>query len=136
MPKSSTPCIGSDFSPCIVAVACLSPLGVLPENVPRGTRGYNCVSQIRDVQHCVPPSPPSNIVSQNAWFTFSLCLSHTSSVKNNELNRENPRYCSYAARNCDKLSKIVLVQDWLNTTASGVATTATAYKFATVPVAS
>ena len=37
---------------------------------------------------------------------------------------------------CAQFQKIVLVQDWLNTTASGVATTATAYKFATVPVAS
>ena len=40
------------------------------------------------------------------------------------------------ALNCSQFQKIVLVQDWLNTTASGVATTATAYKFATVPVAS
>jgi len=38
--------------------------------------------------------------------------------------------------NCSQFHKIVLVQDWLNTTANGVATTATAYKFATVPVAS
>ena len=37
---------------------------------------------------------------------------------------------------CAQFQKLVLVQDWLNTTASGVATTATAYKFATVPVAS
>ncbi len=37
---------------------------------------------------------------------------------------------------CAQFQKIVLVQDWLNTTASAVATTATAYKFATVPVAS
>lgn len=37
---------------------------------------------------------------------------------------------------CAQFQKIVLVQDWLNTTANGVATTATAYKFATVPVAS
>jgi len=40
------------------------------------------------------------------------------------------------ALDCSKFQKIVLVQDWLNTTASAVATTATAYKFATVPVAS
>ena len=40
------------------------------------------------------------------------------------------------ALNCSQFQKIVLVQDWLNTTASAVATTATAYKFATVPVAS
>jgi len=37
---------------------------------------------------------------------------------------------------CAQFQKLVLVQDWLNTTANGVATTATAYKFATVPVAS
>ena len=37
---------------------------------------------------------------------------------------------------CSKIQKFVLVQDWLNTTADGVATTATAYKFSTVPVAS
>lgn len=37
---------------------------------------------------------------------------------------------------CAQFQKIVLVQDWLNTTANGVATTATAYKFATIPVAS
>lgn len=37
---------------------------------------------------------------------------------------------------CSKIQKFVLVQDWLNTTANGVATTATAYKFSTVPVAS
>lgn len=40
------------------------------------------------------------------------------------------------ALDCSQFQKIVLVQDWLNTTASAVATTATAYKFATVPVAS
>lgn len=40
------------------------------------------------------------------------------------------------ALSCAQFQKIVLVQDWLNTTANGVATTATAYKFATVPVAS
>jgi len=40
------------------------------------------------------------------------------------------------ALDCSKFQKIVLVQDWLNTTGSAVATTATAYKFATVPVAS
>ena len=40
------------------------------------------------------------------------------------------------ALDVSKFQKIVLVQDWLNTTASAVATTATAYKFATVPVAS
>lgn len=37
---------------------------------------------------------------------------------------------------CSQFQKIVLYQNWLNTTASGVATTATAYKFATIPVAS
>ena len=36
----------------------------------------------------------------------------------------------------DKFQKIVLVQDWGNTTASSAVTTATAYKLATVPVAS
>ena len=40
------------------------------------------------------------------------------------------------ALNCSQFQKIVLVQDWGNTTGSSVATTATAYKFATVPVAS
>ena len=35
-----------------------------------------------------------------------------------------------------KIQKFVLRQDWNNTTASSVATSATAYKFATVPVAS
>jgi hypothetical protein len=40
------------------------------------------------------------------------------------------------ALDCSQFQKIVLVQDWGNTTASSVATTATAYKFATVPVAS
>ncbi len=35
-----------------------------------------------------------------------------------------------------QFQKIVLYQNWLNTTASAVATTATGYKFATVPVAS
>jgi len=37
---------------------------------------------------------------------------------------------------CSKIQKFVLRQDWNNTTGSSVATTATAYKFATVPVAS
>lgn len=37
---------------------------------------------------------------------------------------------------CAEFQKFVLVQDWLNTTASAIATTATAYKFATIPVAS
>ena len=36
----------------------------------------------------------------------------------------------------NKFQKIVLVQDWGNTTGSSAVTTATAYKFATVPVAS
>ena len=40
------------------------------------------------------------------------------------------------ALDCSQFQKIVLVQDWGNTTGSAVATTATAYKFATVPVAS
>ena len=40
------------------------------------------------------------------------------------------------ALDCSQFQKIVLVQDWLNTTASSNSTTATAYKFATVPVAS
>jgi len=40
------------------------------------------------------------------------------------------------ALDCSQFQKIVLVQDWLNTTADAVATTATAYKFATVPPAS
>lgn len=37
---------------------------------------------------------------------------------------------------CSSFQKIVLVQDWGNTTGSAVATTATAYKFDTIPVAS
>ncbi len=37
---------------------------------------------------------------------------------------------------CSQFQKIVLYQSWLNSTGSSVATTATAYKFATVPVAS
>ena len=37
---------------------------------------------------------------------------------------------------CSKFSKIKLRQDWNNTTSSSVATTATAYKFASIPVAS
>ena len=37
---------------------------------------------------------------------------------------------------CANLQKFVLYQSWLNSTGSSVATTATAYKFATVPVAS
>lgn len=40
------------------------------------------------------------------------------------------------ALNVSKFQKIVLVQDWGNTTASSAVTSATAYKFATVPVAS
>lgn len=40
------------------------------------------------------------------------------------------------ALDVSKFHKIVLVQDWLNTTADAVATTATAYEFTTVPVAS
>ena len=40
------------------------------------------------------------------------------------------------ALDCSQFQKIVLQQDWGNTTGSSVATTATAYKFATVPVAS
>ena len=40
------------------------------------------------------------------------------------------------ALDCSQFQKIVLVQDQLNTTADAVATTATAYKFATVPPAS
>ena len=40
------------------------------------------------------------------------------------------------ALDVSKFQKIVLVQDWGNTTASSSVTTATAYKFATVPVAS
>ena len=40
------------------------------------------------------------------------------------------------ALSCAQFQKIVLIQDWGNTTASSVATTATAYKFATIPVAS
>jgi len=40
------------------------------------------------------------------------------------------------ALDVSKFQKIVLYQNWLNTTASGVVTSATAYKFATVPVAS
>ena len=37
---------------------------------------------------------------------------------------------------CSKIQKFVLRQDWNNTTGSSVATSATAYKFSTVPVAS
>ena len=37
---------------------------------------------------------------------------------------------------CSKIQKFVLRQDWNNSTGSSVATTATAYKFATIPVAS
>ena len=37
---------------------------------------------------------------------------------------------------CASFQKIVLVQDWGNTTGGSVATTATAYKFDTIPVAS
>jgi len=37
---------------------------------------------------------------------------------------------------CSAFQKIVLTQDWGNTTASSASTTATAYKFATIPVAS
>jgi len=37
--------------------------------------------------------------------------------------------------NCSQFQKIKLQQDWNNTTASAVATTATAYKFATIPLA-
>ena len=40
------------------------------------------------------------------------------------------------ALNCSQFQKIVIYQSWLNSTGSSVATTATAYKFATVPVAS
>ncbi len=40
------------------------------------------------------------------------------------------------ALDCSQFQKIVLVQDWGNTTGGAVATTATAYKFSTVPVAS
>jgi len=40
------------------------------------------------------------------------------------------------ALDVSKFQKIVLVQDWGNTTASSAVTSATAYKFATVPVAS
>ena len=40
------------------------------------------------------------------------------------------------ALDVSRFQKIVLVQDWGNTTASSAVTTATAYKFATVPVAS
>lgn len=40
------------------------------------------------------------------------------------------------ALDCSKFQKIVLYQNWLNSTASSVATSATAYKFATIPVAS
>jgi len=36
----------------------------------------------------------------------------------------------------EQFQKFVLQQDWGNTTGSSVATTATAYKFATIPVAS
>ena len=40
------------------------------------------------------------------------------------------------ALNCSQFQKIVLRQDWNNTTASSNSTTATAYKFATIPLAS
>ena len=40
------------------------------------------------------------------------------------------------ALDVSKFQKIVLVQDWGNTTGSSAVTTATAYKFSTVPVAS
>ena len=40
------------------------------------------------------------------------------------------------ALDCSKFQKIVLVQDWGNTTGGSAVTTATAYKFSTVPVAS
>jgi len=40
------------------------------------------------------------------------------------------------AISCSQIQKFVLIQDWLNTTASAAVTTATAYKFATIPVAS
>lgn len=40
------------------------------------------------------------------------------------------------AIDCSKIQKFVLRQDWNNTTGSSVATSATAYKFSTVPVAS
>jgi len=36
----------------------------------------------------------------------------------------------------EQFQKFVVTQDWLNTTASAVATTATAIKYATIPVAS
>lgn len=40
------------------------------------------------------------------------------------------------ALDCSQFQKIVLIQDWANTTASSSVATATAYKFATIPVAS
>jgi len=40
------------------------------------------------------------------------------------------------ALSCSQFQKIVLRQDWNNTTGGSVATTATAYKFATIPLAS
>ncbi|KKK53984.1 hypothetical protein LCGC14_3089320, partial [marine sediment metagenome] len=40
------------------------------------------------------------------------------------------------ALDVSKFQKIVLYQNWLNSTVSSVATSATAYKFSDVPVAS
>ena len=40
------------------------------------------------------------------------------------------------AMDCSQFQKFILQQDWKNTTAGSNSTTATAYKFATIPVAS
>lgn len=83
----------------------------------KATAGLS-ISILRDVDDTVYES------AQGAAVTFEMPFTQS--------NTERKTF----ALDVSKFQKIVLVQDWGNTTGSSAVTTATAYKFSTVPVAS
>lgn len=83
----------------------------------KATAGLS-ISILRDVDDTVYES------AQGAAVTFEMPFTQNSTERKT------------FALDCSKFQKIVLVQDWGNTTGSSSVTTATAYKFSTIPVAS
>ena len=76
------------------------------------------ISILRDIDDTVYESAKGAAVSFEMPFTINATERKTISL------------------DCSQFQKIVLVQDWGNTTGGAEVVTATAYKFATIPVAS
>ena len=83
----------------------------------RATSGL-VISILRDIDDTVYESAKGAAVSFEMPFTINATERKTISL------------------DCSQFQKIVLVQDWGNTTGGAEVVTATAYKFATIPVAS